>query len=372
MSLRNTAASNQPVFKMPAFIFIPSLKNIFKYLPVTLFLAIGTFVLLPTFMSAKNGAVRDCPGSYRIEGYKSYINFVFKKSMKLPPETVPGTCIYEFYEGVYEASGILGDRYSNLDKVCAFVSSYMPAKSWNQCYFRIGTALTFTKRNNLSDPDKLQKFTDSKIKFCEGLKNNSVDCIAGVYTGIDLAFINDDRTSVFPIKNNDPFWICKVGAGNTYKLNCYRNTVSFLYNFTNGDMDKAVSILDNDLPSPFERFEIKLTFFSSLAYLPGYKYSDVHKLCLSFKNRETRYSCIEGYATGLDEVLANGLEGPGVVDFCLNSPLSYDEKGECLRRGFFELPTTWDLNVKKQTCEDSVPSVFKSFCNVEKAIPLPY
>lgn len=341
------------------------------YFFLTFVITIGVVFLLKNIFPFVPETANNCGSAYRMEGYKSYFSFLFKKEMKFPAESVPDKCFYEFYEGVYEASAVSPKRYADLENICAYISKAMPVKSWNQCFFKFGIALTYTKRTQIRNPDKLQKFVDSKIKFCEGIKNNSIDCIVGVYTGIDISFINDDGDSVFPIKNNDPFWLCKVGMGLSYKLNCYRNTVSYIYKFTNGDMNKAVEILNNNLPDAFERFEIKLTYFSSLAYMSSYKYPDIHKLCLSFADKETRYSCIEGYATGLDEVLTNGQEGPGVIEYCLNSPFSFDEKGECLRRGFFELPTTTDLDVKKAACESSVPAIFKTYCDVAKDIPIP-
>lgn len=330
------------------------------------------FVLLILLLKFTSPWVKDdCRKNNYLYGYKFYLSYDIGESPIFREINDNDKCYYEFFQGIFEASNIPFANYKKLEDVCNYINSKYPVKSWNQCYFKLGIASTYTKRDKINDAKSLQKFADKRIKFCEGTGVYKGDCIVGVYTGINIAFENRDNDSVFQIKDGDPFWLCKVGKGLEYKLQCYRNLVSVLYKFYPDDFPKALEILSNDLSDSFERFELFLTYFSSLAYREEYNYQKVSELCNSFKDAFTRHSCIQGYATGIDEVAANGSEGKEVVKFCMNPIFNTFERGECLRRGFFELPTTWDLNEKKSECLRLSPINYRKFCDVSMDMPMP-
>lgn len=313
----------------------------------------------------------DCRKNNLLYGYKFFYSYKLGDKPIFKVDNDDDKCYYEFFEGIHEASTFPFTNYKKLEDICNYINLSYPTKSWNQCYFKLGIASTYTKRDKISRISDLQKFTDEKVKFCEGAGTGKGDCIVGVYTGINIAFEDRDGDSTLPIKDGDPFWLCKVGKGRQYKLQCYRNMVSVLYKFYQDDFPKALDILEKDLSDGFERFELFLTYFSSLAYRGNYNYQKVSELCNGFKDSFTRHSCIQGYATGIDEVAANGTEGSEVLKFCLNPIFTTNERGECIRRGFFELPTTWDLGIKKNECLKMVPVFYRKYCDVSMDMPVP-
>src|SRR6185369_16827351 len=123
------------------------------------------------------------------------------------------------------------------------------------------------------------------------LPKDGVDCITGVYTGVNIAYQDESGVSKYPIKDGDPFWLCKVGRGNDYQVNCLRNMVSYLYHFTKGDLKKGVDIIQNFPTDDEMHFEINLTFFSSLAHTHSLSNSDIYKICTNIKDKKVRYAC---------------------------------------------------------------------------------
>lgn len=330
------------------------MNKILKIFLIFLFL-IGTIFVLPLKPSDDPGK---CKPINRIVGMRYYFFFpAFKDDY--PYEFSSDSCYYEFYRGILDASSVMGTNYGRLESLCTYINSKMPVKRWNQCYFRLGIASTYTRRSEITDPGHLLSLNDAKIKFCKGFSGVNFDCVIGVYTGINLAYQNLAHDSTFPIPNNDPFWICKDSSYAEYKLQCTRNIVSYIYSFTNHDHTKAVEILDDVFEFPLERYELKLTYFSSLAFVDEISYDEARQLCVSYKDNETRYSCIEGYATGIVEVKASGTEAAEVVKFCDNPAFTYRESGECIRRGFTEFPVE-DL---VGNCLKSVPPAYKSICS---------
>lgn len=319
----------------------------------------------------------DCEYKNRINGYTFYFLFsdknnwlLDKLNIKRPQEDIGEKCFYEFYESIENATIITGNNYDRLKQICTHINLSFPIKTWDLCYFKVGIASTYSQRQKIEKPEKLQKYIDSKIKFCEGMGKNTIDCIIGIYTGVGLSFQNFNNDSKFPIKDNNPFWLCGMGLGQKYELQCYRNLVSVLYDFAGKDLDRAVDIIHSKLDDETERFEIDLTFYSSLAYIPQYSTYDIQKICSEIKDAKKKNACIQGYATGLDEVLPQGTEGAGVVDFCVSPLFSYREVGECLRRGFFELPGYSNFQERNNVCKNMVPKIYKDFCVEEVDIPV--
>ncbi len=308
----------------------------------------------------------NCKYKNRLLGYRFYLLF---PRVAVPDQTLEDKCLYEFYEGINQASTILETNYTKLGDICSVINKKYPVKTWDICYFKLGIASTYTQRAVVDTPGGLEKLVDDKLIFCEGMGDKKLDCVIGVYTGVNLAFQNLDKDSVFPIKDNNPFWLCGVGLGPQHKLQCFRNMVSMLFDFTGGDTDKAVKIIYDSLQDPFEKFEIALTFYSSLAYGKNTP-AEAQITCAKIHDAKTRYACIEGYATGLDEVLPQGTEALGIVKYCLTPIFSYKERGECIRRGFFELPGTSSFQERNRICRLMVPNLYKRFCVVEIDVPL--
>lgn len=335
------------------------------------FLLLAILILLIFLLQLQKVASNqsDCVGRNKIYGYKFYLGFPFKTDMAIPTDNAGAACRYAFFEGIYEASRIVSNKFLNLNKICDQINKNFPVKSWDQCFFKIGTAITYTQKNRISDKEQFISFVDDSLFFCERFGKFTIDCVAGVYTGIDLAY--QDETSVYPIIKDNPFWLCEMGLGQKYKMQCYRNIVSYVYEATKTDYNKAVGLIKNNISDGFEEYEVLVTYFSSLAYVPTITYSDVQKLCVSFDDEVVRYSCIVGFPTGIDEVAENGDEGIQVVKFCTSKWFSFTETGECLRRGFFELPTTWDLNVKRDECIRLSPKKYRDFCDVSTNPLLP-
>ncbi len=303
----------------------------------------------------------ECVGVNKLQGYVFYMKFPFVTTLSFPPPNAI-LCSNVFLEGIYEASMFDPNGATKIDQICDYINSESPFKSWNRCNFNLGISIVYDKRSRINSPEGLQRFIDSKIRFCESLPKDGVDCITGVYTGVNIAYQDETGTSKYPIKDNDPFWLCKVGKGNEYQVNCLRNMVSYLYVFTKGDLNKGVEIIQNFPVNEEMHFEIKLTFFSSLAFIYSLSNNDIYKICTNIKDKNVRYACIEGYATGLDEVLPSGGEAKGLIEYCLNSPYTFDEKGQCVRRGFFELPISTDFKIKENACLVAVPKIYTKFC----------
>lgn len=324
-------------------------------------------VALPLFYNGLSGTVA-CKPINRFQGFKSYLLFPIKHSLNLPEPLMADKCYFEFFEGIAQAATLFRPDYKKIDQVCNFVNTKLPVKRWNQCYFQLGTALTYTKRSGIKDSSELVKFMDSKIDFCSGFPSNFFDCVIGVYTGVNLAYQNLNKDSVFPMPNNDPFWVCKASRYVKYKPQCARNVVSSLYVLTNGDLYKGAKVSAEVFDTQLDRFELVLTYFSSLAYQKQIPFEDIRKLCLSYKDSETRFACIEGYATGVVEATDGG-ESKEVLRFCLSPVFNFKESGECIRRGFSELPSG-DL---KAICAKEVPVSFLQFCSkVGEAVPVPH
>ncbi len=339
-------------------------KEILKHVLLTLGISASVFL----YVAAKPWDKSDCRRNMRLYGYKFYLSFNEAKKPIFQVQNNNDKCYYEFFEGIHKASTVFSPNYSKLEKVCSYINKSYPVKSWDQCYFKIGIASTYTKRDTVYDLLDLEKFIDKQIKFCEKSGKHAGDCIVGVYTGVNLAFQNNDKDSGFGLMN-DLFWPCKTGMGKAYKLQCFRGMVSLLYGYTKGDSAKAKELIFDNLTDKFERFEVTLTYFSSLAYIDEYDPYKVARLCTSIDEGFVRYACILGYATGIDEVAGNGNEGKAVVDFCVNELFSFNETGECIRRGFFELPTTWNIDSKKKICLQLSPIKYKNYCELNMEMP---
>ena len=312
-----------------------------------------------------------CVTRNRFYGFKFYFMFPFKENMQVPAENDGADCKYAFYEGIYKSSNIVSNSSVNLAKVCNYINKSFPPKSWDQCFFRVGTASTYFLDDKVVYDTKLSKEVDEKLENCKKYSGKTLDCVIGVYTGVNLLYQSTYQDGKLVTRGDDPFWLCKIGRGQEFKLACYRNMVSFLYHYTGGDMQKAVALIESSLVDDFERFEILLTYFSSFAYIPSFSYQDIQKLCTSFKEGLIRYSCMVGYATGIDEVAKTNEEGAEVAKYCLSPLFSFKEKGECIKRGFYELPTTNDLEIKKAECLKTIPSIYKKYCNVGDDILVP-
>ncbi len=344
------------------------IRSIAKFRTKTIWLL--PIVVLAILVWATQKPVVDkfnCKYKNRFLGYGFYL---FSPRIPVPDLTLEDNCLLEFYEGVNQSSTILKTNSRKLSNICSVINQGYPIKTWDICYFKLGIASTYTKRSVVDSVAGLQELVDHKIGFCEELGDKKLDCVIGVYTGVNLAFQNLNKDSTFPIKDNNPFWLCNVGKGPQYKLQCFRNMVSILFEFTEEDTDKAVKIIYDLLEDPFEKFEIALTFYSSLAYIGKYTPADVQKICARINDARTKYACIEGYATGLDEVLPQGTEGAGIVKYCITPIFSYKERGECIRRGFFELPGAGTFQEQNRICRSLVPGAYKKFCRVEIDIPL--
>lgn len=331
------------------------------------------FFVVENVYSGKFG----CEYKNKINGYLYYLLYseksdsLFHKVGLKRPGDIGEKCINQFYEGLNQAVVLNGNNYDRLNKICSQISLSFPVKTWDLCYFKIGIATTYTKRTQIKDIEKLQDLVDSKIEYCEGMGPKSLDCIIGVYTGVGVSYQNYSNDSVFPVKDGDIFWICNSGRKTKYKLQCYRNMVSFLWEYSKGDTNHAVEIIHKDLTDPVERFEIDLTFYSSLAYVTEFKPKDIQSLCAKIKDSRVRLACIEGYATGLDEVLPQGTEGKGIVNFCVSPLFSYQETGECLKRGFFELPGYKTFEESNAICLKLVPKIYKNYCTKVTTVPVP-
>lgn len=344
-------------------------KNIKKaWLIAISFLILGVGIF-SFFLSKTTKSKFDCEYKNRFKGYVFYLAFPFNKNLKIPNEELPPQCLYEFYEGLYEISSLTNHSDQNLDNVCAYINTKLPKRTWDQCNFRIGIAMTYTKRAQIYGADQLERMVDSKLKFCDGLITRSFDCIIGVYTGVNVAYQNHEKDSRFPIVDGDPFWICKIGRGWQHKLQCMRNIVSFIYDFTDYDINRGVELVSSNLSDPAERFELLVTYFSSLAFRREIPQSKIQEMCTTFTNKEVRQACVEGYANGLVEASSPGHETEVVLEYCLTPLYSYNESGRCLSRGFSDLPIS---NIKEH-CLSKVPIGYKVFCNkVGEDFELPF
>lgn len=340
--------------------------NFFKKTPVWL-LVFGAMLLFLIFfdgLSEGNG----CRYINRFQGFKSFFLFPVKKNVNTPDPTMKDKCYFEFFEGIGEAATIFKNDYAGIDKICSAINKKLPVKSWNQCYFQLGTGLTYTKRSGIKDSSALVRFVDSKIDFCSGFPSNFFDCVIGVYNGVNLAYQNFEKDSVYPMPNNDPFWVCKASKYQKYKPQCTRNIVSFLYLLTDGDLNKGAKLSAEVFDKEPDKFELVLTYFSSLAYQKQIPYDDIRKLCTGYKDAETRFACIEGYATGVVEV-TDGSESKEVIKFCVSNVFTKKEVGECIRRGFSELPVT----DQKISCYKSAPKGYEEYCaRVGETVPVPH
>lgn len=344
-------------------------KNIKKTGLISISLLFVSAIIISFFLSKTTKSKFGCEYKNRLNGYIFYIAFPFKQDLKIPSEDLDQKCLYEFYEGLHEISSLTRHSDQNLDNICAYINTKLPIRTWDQCNFRIGIAMTYTKRAQIYGADQLERTVDSKLKFCDGLITRSFDCIIGVYTGVNVAYQNHYKDSVFPIKDNDPFWICKIGRGWQYKLQCMRNIVSFIYDFTDYDINRGIELVSNNLDDPAERFELLVTYFSSLAFRREIPQTKIQEMCTTFTNKEVRQACVEGYANGLVEVSDSGHETEVVLEYCLTPLYSHFESGRCLSRGFSDLPIS---NIKEH-CLSEFPIEYKVFCNkVGEDFELPF
>ncbi len=301
----------------------------------------------------------NCQYKYKLAGYKFFFLVPFNNDIKIPTLNVEEKCYYEFFEGLYEASAFSNDRYKNLDYVCSEMNLRLPKATWNQCYFMLGTAISYTERSEISTPDDLQKFIDSKISFCEGANKNYTDCFIGVYTGVHIAYQNFYGDSKFPIKNNDPFWLCRVGKGLNNKSQCMRNIVSYIYEFTDKDLDKAILFIKSNPEDSLVSQDVLITFFSSLAFKSEISMEEIQKTCVSYADMSVRNACILGYANGVVESYVYPESLPRSVEYCLSPLFNYQESGECLKVVFYDLP----LETPIEDCLKNTPEIYWKYCN---------
>lgn len=297
-----------------------------------------------------------CRPLNRILGVRFFLKSTANEEVNVNLESSTD-CEYEFFSGIYNIFVLTGSNQKKLSITCEKINKQLENKKWDQCYFLIGTANLYTARSKISDSNKLVDYLDSQIKFCEG-STNPLSCIAGVYTGVHLAFRNSTGDSRFPVKNN-PFWVCGAGGSGQYFLQCKRNIVAYVYDFTSGDIDKAVKYIEESANSYQEKIEVIHTFFSSLAFREEFGIERAQSLCTSFLSKDIQLACVTGYANGLTEVSKLDEIVGKVTSYCLAPIFSYQQRGECLVRSFSDIPNENKIN----NCLNNSPVGYKNFCN---------
>src|SRR6185369_17438191 len=120
------------------------------------------FAVISIFTNLNNDS--ECEGVSKLQGYMFYTRFPFVDKLSFPPSNAI-LCSNVFLEGVYEASMFDMNRANKIDRICDYINSKTPFKSWNQCGFNLGIAIVYDKRSRIKSPEALEKFIDSKIHF---------------------------------------------------------------------------------------------------------------------------------------------------------------------------------------------------------------
>lgn len=262
------------------------------------------------------------------------------------------SCNLAFYSGLAK-SFELTSSYESLNSSCLLINKSFAPRLWDQCYFKVGDGLAYSKIADNPGNESVIREVDSGLEFCNGTANR-LSCIAGVFTGLNKAYTNDLKAD----NKHEPFWVCNAIKQNEHKLQCMRNMASYLYNFAGGDLDLAIKVIADNSDSDLEKYEATHTLFSSLAFINEIKEVDIPKVCMVYEDREVRFACISGYANGITETVESGTETQRVKTFCTNPAFKKQEQAECLRRAFSEIPVV----DKKMNCRENASEEFVYIC----------
>lgn len=330
----------------------------YKKLTILFLILISVFVLGFKKLPADD----KCKYNQRAIGFESYFYAFFGSNIPETEVEIVDDCSYEFYQGAYTAFKVSGYRYDKINDFCNQVNAKSVPRAWNQCYFNLGSSISYINTDTIKDAKGLSAMITDKIGFCsKSYEGTKLSCIAGVYNGVNLIFqkknLVSDRLLNDVLVINNPFWVCNGEQEDVYQTQCFRNIVSFVYDFTNGDIYKAINLIEQYTEVGNQRYETKVTFFSNLAFRSNFNQNAVINLCIQLVG-ENRRACINGYANGITETTSNGEETDSVINYCINPKYKFSESGECLRYGLSTLPVV-DL---KYNCLSKVPEVYKVFC----------
>jgi hypothetical protein len=295
-------------------------------------------------------------GFSRFEGFRAYL--FFSENYSLPENIDMSTepCGREFYLGLYQAATFFKPDMNRVEKICEKVNLGLPKRLWNGCYFNLGTSAVYKKVNEHSSWEEIVSVTDTVVDFCNNLPGFYYHCAAGAYNGINIAYHDNP---LLPVKDNNPLIFCKEIRHKNYEYQCMRNMVSYLNRYVMSNYNFAIESIEKMSLPAGKMQEIKITYFSSLAFEGEILQAEITKLCSGYENKELRGACIQGYVTGLVENSLPGTEPESIANFCLQNIFSTAEQGECIRRGFTELPS----DDKVGECYKKVPKGLKNYCD---------
>ncbi len=304
-----------------------------------------------------------CTYLNKYSGFRFYVLDTLGIKSNFPGSTKAESCKLAFYRGVYEGNKII-PGYERLDTVCKKINANSGYRLWDVCYFNLGISVLYYRNNENVNNQNLVLDTESGIRFCGGT-SNKLSCIAGVFTGIN--WFLTDNPKYKPIQEN-PVWICQSLKYPDYKLQCMRNLISYLYSYSGGNLEKSLLIIEQNSSNIFEKYEASHTLFSSLAFTDDFTEEAVKKICVDYKERWLKMACVSGYANGITETAVIGTEAKRILNYCGSNIFSFEDKAECYRRAFSEIPG-FD---KKANCLVNVPENFKHVCRlVEEVVPVP-
>ncbi|MBI5457504.1 hypothetical protein HY971_02140 [Candidatus Kaiserbacteria bacterium] len=293
-------------------------------------------------------------------GKAAYQEFHRTHTVELGEKT--SSCGYGFYHGFMEEMLAQTGDFAEARAFCKYAGEQVPTPpgyTEGACYHGIGHGVTDGYDPRLwGDAHALAA---PGLALCAKVASSTDEwqrrCYSGVFNSIALLY----RDPKFKLTTQNPFTLCGGNYAALEKESCYDQMNTLAVFMGKDDLSQAIGYADAIPDAKYRGIAIKGVAGFYIQVLKSAKKAispkEVSSVCGTLES-PFRDECIRGFADGIMEFGAPGMQYVEILALCSASDLSSDIRPVCFKRLIF-LSELFYTKEQSQTVCDKVPREFR-------------